>query len=130
MKFISPLLVAAAFAVPFIALAQMNITDADGNPANVMTAQGKMITLKLVVGEPLKILVVGREEAKIDLKNLVLTVRRMNPTKQKTLATERNENTFVVSEALNADAVTDLEVTTKLQGKKESFRFKLPVKKP
>lgn len=85
--------------------------------------QGQLVTVRLVPGEPLRIFVVGREEAKINLSDLKVTVKRLKPYPGKTLAVDRYQNYFAVAEPIDRNQPTDLEVTTNLKGKSEVLNF-------
>lgn len=108
--------------VPFVVLAQ---SFSDDPNVNVMRRQGQLVSVELVIGEPLKIFVVGREEAKIDLSDLILTVRRLKPYPGKVLRLDKTNNYFTVSEPLDAKKPLDLEVTTKVKGKSETLHFNI-----
>lgn len=87
--------------------------------------QGDLATVRMVVGEPIRFFVVGREEAKLDMKDLKLTVRRLKPYPAKELTLDRNGNSFEISEPVNVKETTQLEVKTELKGKSETMQFNI-----
>jgi hypothetical protein len=84
---------------------------------------GSLVSITLEMGEPIKIFVVGREEAKLDLKRLKLTVRRLSPLPVESVATQFNGSYFSFVEAFRATDSIKLEVKTRVQGKDETFQF-------
>lgn len=87
--------------------------------------QGDLATVRMVVGEPIRFFVVGREEAKLDMSNLKLTVRRLKPYPAKELTLDREGNTFEITEPLDTKQATQLEVKTELKGKSETLQFNI-----
>ena len=94
--------------------------------SDLLRQEGRLVSVQLTRGEPLKILVVGREEAKLDLSKMKLVVRRLQPFPEKNLRLEKQGENFLVLDPVKGDA--DLEVTTELKGSTESFRFKVKAK--
>lgn len=90
-----------------------------------LTQAGQMISLRLVVGEPVRIFVVGKEEAKIDLDSLKLTVRRLSPYPAQVLSLSQKGDVFTITEPVNLETENLLEVTTKVKNKTEKFKFKV-----
>lgn len=111
-----------------VAGAQVKAVEPVQNNVDILKQQGQLFTVQVRRGEPLKIFVVGREEAKLDLSNMKLVVRRLKPMPQKNLEVQQAEGYYLVKEPVGAN--TDLEVTTEMKGTTETFRFKLPEKKP
>jgi hypothetical protein len=87
--------------------------------------EGQLVTVRVVIGEPLRIFVVGREEAKFDFSELKLIVKRMNPYPSKVLSLTKTGDYFTAPEAMNIHGSTDLEIKTTVKNKEETFRFKL-----
>lgn len=87
--------------------------------------QGQLVSIQLILGEPVRIFVVGREEAKIDLNDLSLTVRRLKPYPGKILSVDRYDNYFAISEPVDLKKLTVLEVTTRVKNKSEALQFKI-----
>jgi hypothetical protein len=87
--------------------------------------EGQLVSVRIVKGEPVRIFVVGREEAKLDMSSLKLTVRRIHPYPGKVLSINRKNDYFVISEPIDFQKTTDLEVTTKVKDKSETLQFKL-----
>ncbi len=85
--------------------------------------EGQLFSIRIVRGEPVKIFVVGREEASLDLSQLKLVVRRLRPTPAANLKVTAGANYFTISEKINQS--TDLEVQTQIKDKTETFKFKL-----
>src|SRR5579872_2098345 len=78
---------------------------------NALKQTGSLVSIQIVPKSPLKIFVVGREEAKFDLSHLKLFVRRLNQGAPQELKTLREGDHFVVSDEIKWDNPTDLEVT-------------------
>jgi hypothetical protein len=105
--------------------------------ANVLSQQGSLVAVKVIKGEPIKIFVLGREEATLDFSNLQLdanvdpanfsiNVRRINADKSgPILKLTREKDHFIIDNPDTKDRVFTLEVTTKVKGKKEVFKFKV-----
>jgi hypothetical protein len=90
-----------------------------------MRAEGQLVSVRLVVGEPIRIFVVGREEAKLNLSDMTLTVKRLSPYPGKILKIDQNNNYISISDPVDLKKFTDIEVTTKVKNKSETFRFKV-----
>lgn len=124
-------IVLSIFAFTFLALplcAQNRPVEPVQTNLDIMRQEGQLVTVKISPGSPLKIFVVGREEASLDLSKMKLTVRRLAPGTAKTLSLTKSEGYFTVSDPIENDA--KLEVTTKVQGKTETFNFKMSPAKP
>jgi hypothetical protein len=92
---------------------------------NVMRASGNIVSLRLVLGEPIKLFVVGREEAKLDLSQLSLTVRRLSPYPGTNLKLNRLGDYFVLADSPELNQTTNIEVTAQVKNKIEKFQFKI-----
>lgn len=90
--------------------------------------EGQLVSVRIVIGEPVRIFVVGKEEAKLDWSDLKLTVRRLKPYPGKILSTNQKNGYFVISEPIDLQKGTDLEVTTKIKDKTETLHFKIEEK--
>ncbi len=96
---------------------------------DMMRQEGQLVTVRISRGSPLKIFVLGREEASLDLSKMKLTVRSLAPGGSKALSiTKSDDGYFTVSDPVENDA--KLEVTTKVKGKTETFHFKMNPAKP
>jgi len=95
---------------------------------DILRQQGSLFSVHIVSGEPLKIFVVGREEAKLDLTNMKLLVRRLQPYPEKTLTIKKSGDHYTISEPLQENA--ELEVVPKVKGQSETFKFKIKAQKP
>lgn len=108
--------------------------DPQNNPTLAHTPElrqeGNMFTVRIVMGEPMRIFVLGKEEAKLDLSQLHLTVRRLQPYPAKMLTARRNGDYYIVTDLPASERTGDWEVTTKLKNKTETLRFKLQNQKP
>lgn len=111
--------------LPLIVSAQSFVDDPNHPNSTVMKRQGQLVSIELVLGEPLRIFVVGREEAKVDLSDLTITVRRLKPYPGKVLSIDKFNNYYTISEPVDLKKPTDLEVTTKVKGKSETLHFKI-----
>ncbi len=98
--------------------------------SNVILQQGQLVSLRLVIGQPIRIFVVGREEAKLNLSQMSLSVRRLKPYPAKVLSLDRFDNYFVISEPVDLKTTTDIEVITKIKNRSETLRFKIEGPRP
>lgn len=92
--------------------------------------QGKLFTFEIVPGEPIRFFVVGREEAKLDLSKLAVTVRRVEPYPGKVLTLDRRNDYFVTADSKELKNATAFEVTAKTKAKAETIRFQIENKRP
>lgn len=107
-------------AISIFAHAQMQYS-----PTQEYKEEGQMLSIRLVMGEPARIFVIGKEEAKLDLSDLKLTIRRLKPYPAREFVVNRKGNYFEVSEPKELSLSTDLQVTAKSSGKTETLKFKL-----
>lgn len=94
----------------------------------VFRQEGQLASVRIVIGEPIRIFVTGREEAKLDLTDVKLTVRRLKPYPEKVLTVSKTNDSYVVSDAVEFDKATHLEVTTNIKNKSEKLNFKIDKK--
>jgi hypothetical protein len=87
--------------------------------------QGQLFSVRLEQGKPLKIFVVGREQAKFNFKDMKLTVKSISPYKTETLAVNQQGEYFVVPQNDNKKSATALDVTVSVKDQTETLRFKL-----
>jgi hypothetical protein len=92
--------------------------------------QGRLVTVSVTLGNPLKIFVSGKEEAKFNLNNLKLTVRRLDPYPGEELVFDKSGRYYTVPATQNGKTINELEVTTTIKGNTETFKFKLNNRKP
>ena len=92
--------------------------------------EGQFFSIQITKDDPIRIFVVGREEAKFDPKKLSLTVRRLKPYPGKLLTVDRFDNYFLVNDTKEFKKTTDLEIITKIDNKKDVFTIKLKNTKP
>jgi hypothetical protein len=87
--------------------------------------EGQLVTVLITKARPMRIFVLGREEAKIDFAKFKITVRRAQPYPGKILKLNRFDNYYEVDDSNSLKQVTDLEVTAQLNDKNETFHFDL-----
>ena len=87
--------------------------------------QGQLFSVRLEQGKPLKIFVVGREQAKFNFKDMKLTVKSISPYKTESLSVDNQGQYFVVPEPTDNKTATDLDVTVTVKDQTETLRFKL-----
>lgn len=87
--------------------------------------EGQFLMVQISKGSPTRIFILGREEAKIDFSKLKITVRRAQPYPGKILKVNRFNNYYEVEDTKEFNQVTNLEVTTQLDNKKETLHFDL-----
>lgn len=108
-----------------LAQAQDYSSDPSHADLNSLRQNGKLVSIKINPKSPIRIFVVGREEAKFDITKLKLFVKRLTPTAEENVMTLREGDHFVIPEKPDWEYPTDLEVTAEATGKKEKFLFKL-----
>lgn len=105
----------------------------------VIREQGSLFSIKLIPGEPLKIFVLGNEEAtvdlsktnwkaNVDLSNLSVSVKQTNPSPGKILKIKRLDNHFIVDDPLQLSNGTELHLQIRDKDKK-THSFRVRVKK-
>lgn len=123
-----PLLLILFFAANALAQGLMN------DPGDLTTAnlkqEGQLVTVQIVFGQPLRIFVVGREEAKLNYSDLHLTVRRLHPYPEKVFQLSQDGGNFVVQDAEGIKRSDEIEVKTKIKDETETFRFNINKPKP
>lgn len=87
--------------------------------------EGQLVTVQLSKGNPIKIFVLGREEAKVDLKHLKVVVRRLKPYPGQILKINQMGNYYEIADPQSLKSIHEIEVVTHLKDKKETFQFKL-----
>lgn len=92
--------------------------------------EGQLVSVQISRGNPIRIFVVGREEAKIDPATMSLTVRRLKPYPAKVLKVDKYDNYFVVSDLKEFKNSKEIEIVTKLKGSDETFQFDLKEELP
>lgn len=118
---------AAIFGLLVAMVAQAQTTTQDAREeVGPWRQQGSLVSIEIAKGQPLRFFVVGREEAKVDLKDVKLTVRRLRPYPGRVLNAQRSGDHFVLSEPLELNGPTDLEVTANVKEKVDVIKFKLP----
>lgn len=99
------------------------------NPS-VLKQQGRLFTVQIVRGEPIRFYVVGREEAAVDLSKLSVTVRRLEPSPGRVLVLDRQNDYFVSQASSELKEATAIEVTAKTKSKVESIRLQIDQPRP
>lgn len=99
--------------------------DATRPALNTFQQEGQLVNITLVIGEPLKIYVVGRQQAEVDLESLKITVQSRNEMSTEVLPTQKSGDYFTVNKALGK--FSNLEVITKVKGTSETFKFNLKI---
>ena len=102
--------------------------DDSNNQSGVFKKEGQLVSVQLTPGKPIKIFVVGREEAQVDLKKLDVKIRRVSPGPGATLEYNLKNGFYEVKE-VDAKDLNELEITTTLGAKSEKFHFQLKTKK-
>lgn len=96
-----------------------------------MQKQGRLMTVSLTLGNPVRIFVTGREELKLDLAKMKVTVRRLQPYPPQELKVNNNGSFYtVVNKETETRPLEELEVTTSIYKTSETFNFKIEDKKP
>lgn len=90
---------------------------------------GQLVSLLITTGNPIRIFVSGREEAKFDPHQLKLTVRRLSPYPAALLKLTREGNMYSILEAPVRKDEMKLEVKAELRGRVESFQVDVPVER-
>ena len=113
-----------------LASAQSMDHPSDPSYSATLKQQGKLFTIQVVRGEPIRFFVVGREEAKLDLASMALTARRLEPYPGQVMSLDRRNDYFVPTDPKALENATVLEVTAKTKTKSETMRIQLKNEKP
>lgn len=114
--------------IPLLASAQTYVGDPTQSLPYTVRQEGRLLSLRLVLGEPVKLFVIGKEEAKLDLSTLKLTVRRLKPYPGKILSLNKYGDYYEIEKPMLMGAKSEIEVVTNLKGKKETFHFRVSEK--
>jgi len=95
---------------------------------DVLKQEGRLVSVSLSLGEPLKIFVVGREEAQIDLSQMKLKIRKIKNGTSSDVGLQKHDGYYTLSEPLELPA--ELDVQTRLKTNTENFHFKINTNKP
>lgn len=95
---------------------------------NLIHHEGQILSVTISRGNPIRIFVIGKEEAQLNLKDVSLTLRRLKPYPGKVLKVDRYGGYFEVKNQSDFNQSTELEVSTRLKGQKESFKVQLKEK--
>ena len=98
--------------------------------SEILKQQGKLVTVTLSRGEPLRIFVLGREEAQFDPSDFELTVRRLKPYPAKVMKVDAQGHYYSVQELTQTNEEREVEIKAKFKGKTETLKMKIPAKKP
>lgn len=90
---------------------------------------GQLLNLRIAMGEPIKIFVLGKEEAKIDFEKMKLQVRRLKPYPGEELTVEKKNGYFILQKKSLQPGESEVEVTTQWENKTEVFKLKLDTTK-
>lgn len=123
MKFFISLLI-----IPLLASAQTYVGDPTQSLPYTVRQEGRLLSLRLILGEPVKLFVIGKEEAKLDLSTLKLTVRRLKPYPEKFLSLNKYGDYYEIEKPTLKGEKSEIEVVTNLKGKKETFHFRVSEK--
>src|SRR5690348_16426609 len=97
-----------AFLIISIQTFAQNINVSNNSHLPELSQQGHLVSIQITRGNPIKIFVVGREEARLDLTKLELVVWRLSPERQK-LHIEKEGNYFTLDPAIMGNS-KDLEI--------------------
>lgn len=92
--------------------------------------RGRLVTITLTLGNPVKIFITGKEEARLNLNNLKLKIRRLDPYPAEELRFNKMGNLYTVAMPATSKDLNLLEVTATIKNESESFQFRLDNKKP
>ena len=90
--------------------------------------EGSLISVKIVIGEPLRLYITGKEQAKINFSDLKLTVRRVLPQPREELTLNRLESHYEIPVKLDPGQRNDFEITAQMDRKSEKLVFKIDPK--
>lgn len=137
MKFLSAFFLLLCFSTLSFAQTNEMALPPPLTPNELWRQDGQMVTVRVSRKSPIRIFVVGREEAKINPSNLRVTVRRAQPYPAKELKVDQYNNYYVVSDPAEANNITDLEITTHMNDQTgpqtvqdEVFHFNLNQRAP
>lgn len=85
--------------------------------------EGKLVSIRIVRGEPIKIFVVGTQRANFDLSTLKLSVQSSQLSENHVLPLQKSENYFTLPDSLKNPR--EIELTVKIKDKSETFKFNM-----
>lgn len=89
---------------------------------------GKLVTVTLTLGNPLKLFVSGKEEARLDLSKMKLKVRRLSPYPGEELKVSRDGQFYTIQTSkVTPDKI---EVTATVNENRDTFQFDVKNIKP
>lgn len=124
------IIVAVVMAISLNAFAQTPMTNTYAPENLPIRQEGKLVSVELVWGQPLRIYVVGKKEAEVNLSTLELTVRRIQPTRSEFYTAQRQGDHFVVPELAGQNSGSKIEIKTLINGKSESLNFQMKKEVP
>lgn len=124
-NFLIPFLIFFSF---FTAAVQASTWEQGDQGDNLIRHEGQILSVTIYRGSPVRIFVLGKEEAQINLKEVSLTIRRLKPYPGKVLKLDRYGGYFEVKNPAEFNQASVVEVSTRLHGKKESFKVQLKEK--
>ena len=98
--------------------------------ADIVQAEGQFFSIRMVRGEPTRFFVLGKEQAKLDLSTLRLTLKKHAAYKSQTLSLDLENNYFVLPEPVDFEAGSELELTASSREKTETLQIRIKDKAP
>ncbi len=92
--------------------------------------KGQLVSIRLVPGKPVRLFVVGKEEARMDLSTLKVTVWRISKDRKDFVPVKQEDGYFTFQPSVTSAGPMELEVNAKPKAglKDETFRFKVDPK--
>lgn len=111
-------------------IAQTPDVEQSWKSADQWRKEGQFLSIQLSRGNPLRIFVVGKEEAKLDISTLNLTVRRLKPYPGKVLNVNKFDHYFEIADSSELKQAKEIEIMANVKDKSETFHFKLKKENP
>lgn len=93
---------------------------------NQLRQEGCLVTVEVIpIQKTIRLLIVGREEVKLSMTDLKLTVRSLSPVQSEFVTFKQDGNFYTPSEPFNIENVKDIEVKAESGFKSETLQFNL-----
>lgn len=113
----------------FLVCVQSQANNWNSQSTDEFIQHGDLVSVRIVFGEPIRLFVVGKEEAKFNLADLSVTVRRLKPYPAQIFSTSREGDHFIISNSEELKKTTDLQITTKFKNKSETLKVNINQKR-
>jgi hypothetical protein len=109
----------------FSVYGQVGDPSPSATPSTQWRKDGQFLTIEITKSQPVRVYVVGREKAEINLSKLKLTIIRTKPFPPKILQMNRYGQYYEVTDVAGFEKSKQLEIHALLDGKLDTFHLDL-----